>query len=76
MTEFEYPADTIYAVSGDYEFGTANAEDSALMAPPTSRKPIFYLHGNNDSTPAVFLDGHAELLEFPIDPKRINPSRR
>ena len=76
MVEFDYPSDTIYAVSGSYEFSTAIAEDSSLLGIPTSRQPIFYLHGNNDSTPAVFLDGHAELLKFPIDPRRINPNQR
>lgn len=76
MTEFENPADTIYAVSGDYELTEAYARDASLTNEPTGRQRIFYYHGNNDSTPAVFLDGHTELLTYPIAVERINPARR
>ena len=76
MAEMDYPADTIYAVSGSYELTVSAAENSSLLQEPSARQSIFYLHGNNDSTPAVFLDGHSELISYPIDPKQINPRER
>ena len=76
MAEMDYPADTIYAVSGSYELTVSAAENASLLQEPSARQSIFYLHGNNDSTPAVFLDGHSELISYPIDPKQINPRER
>jgi prepilin-type N-terminal cleavage/methylation domain-containing protein len=76
MLEFEFQADTIYALSGSYEFNANTAANQAFLAEPTARQSIYYLHGNNDSTPAVFLDGHAEMLTYPITPEKINPSLR
>jgi hypothetical protein len=76
MAEFDYPSDTIYAVSGSYELTVSAAANASLLQEPSARQSIFYLHGNNDSTPAVFLDGHSELITYPIDPKQINPRER
>lgn len=76
MAEFDYPSDTIYAVSGSYELTVSAAANASLLQEPSARQSIFYLHGNNDSTPAVFLDGHSELMTYPIDPKQINPRER
>lgn len=58
IVEFDNPADTIYAVSGGYQFSLDKAQDEQLLQTPNSRQAIFYLHGSDDSTPAVFLDGH------------------
>lgn len=74
MLEFEEPSNTLYAVSGGFEFSVAQAEKPELLVTPTGRQPIFYLHGSDDSTPGVFLDGHAELMTYPISARRINPS--
>ncbi len=77
ITEFDRPANTIYAVSGKFEFGQAAAADASIL--PTTfladgTKPsIFYLYGKNNSTIAVFLDGHTEILSFPISPDKIIP---
>ena len=76
MAEFDYPSDTIYAVSGSYQLTVSAAANASLLQEPSARQSIFYLHGNNDSTPAVFLDGHSELITYPIDPKQINPKER
>jgi prepilin-type N-terminal cleavage/methylation domain-containing protein len=76
MAEFDYPSDTIYAVSGSYELTVSAAANASLLQEPSARQSIFYLHGNNDSTPAVILDGHSELITYPIDPKQINPRER
>lgn len=74
MIEFEEPAETIFAVSGNYQITPEMAENAELLGEPQAKQRIYYLYGSNDQTPAVFLDGHAEMLTFPIDPNRINPS--
>lgn len=73
MVEFEKPSQTIYAVSGGYQFTTAFASNPSLVEEPVGRQAIFYYYGGNKSTPAVFLDGHAELLPFPIPVAMIIP---
>ena len=73
VEEFQNPSKVIFAVSGGFEFNTARAADETLLATPTARRPIFYLHRKGRATPAVFLDGHTELLSFPINPALIIP---
>lgn len=73
IVEFQKPAGTIYAVSGGFEFSQAKAADATLLTPTVPRPSIFYLYGNKNTTPAVFLDGHAEMLSFPIAPEKIIP---
>lgn len=70
--EFENPSNTIYAVSGGYEFTVTHAENPEFLGSPVARQPIFYLHENGQGTPAVFLDGHTELLVYPIKPEQVN----
>lgn len=79
ITEFDRPANTIYAVSGGFEFSQATAADATLLPttfPEDGSRPskIFYLYGKNDTTIAVFLDGHAELVKFPIPADKIIPT--
>ncbi len=74
LVEFEKPAGTIYAVSGGFEFSPAKAADAALLNPTVARPSIFYLYGNKDTTPAIFLDGHAEMRRFPIPPEMVLPT--
>jgi prepilin-type N-terminal cleavage/methylation domain-containing protein len=73
LTEFDEPASMIYAVSGSYQFTVETAADADLLGEPTRRQPIFYYYGSNDTTPAVFLDGHAEMMTYPISEEKINP---
>jgi prepilin-type N-terminal cleavage/methylation domain-containing protein len=74
MSEFPEPSRIIYMVGGSYQFDLTNAANEAFLVEPVARQRIFYYHGSNRATPAVFLDGHTQLLKFPIDPKLINPN--
>ena len=83
MSEFSSPGNIIYCLSGSAgDITLAHISNSSYLTPPTgtTKYPIFYLHGNKsptngyyDSTPGVFLDGHAELLKYPIPSTRLNP---
>lgn len=75
MLEFDSPPKVIYAVSGGYELTVGNAAMANLLTPPTTaRQAIFYFHRGGKATPAVYLDGHVELIDYPIPPKQINPN--
>jgi len=73
LVEFDKPANTIFAVSGGFEFNTVKAADAALLTTTAPRPSIFYLYGKNDTTPAIFLDGHAEMIPFQIPANKIKP---
>ena len=73
INEFMDPSTILYAVSGGYEITLANAAEEGLVNPPTARQAIFYYHRNNKATVGVYLDGHTEVLNFPISPRKINP---
>lgn len=73
LVEFDKPSETIYAVSGGYQFNQIHAANEALLKTPEGRQPIFYYHGTDESTPAVFLDGHVEMMRFPIPLANIIP---
>ncbi len=73
MAEFEKAAGTIFAVSGSFELSKAKVADASLLNPVVQRPAIFYLYGKKDTTPAVFLDGHAEMLRFPIAETMVVP---
>ncbi|MCU0793049.1 MAG: prepilin-type N-terminal cleavage/methylation domain-containing protein [Opitutaceae bacterium] len=70
LNEFMEPSRTLYAVSGTFEITAANVVDASKLNPPTQRsgQGIFYYHRNGRATPGVFLDGHTQMLSFPIDP--------
>jgi prepilin-type N-terminal cleavage/methylation domain-containing protein len=74
LLEFSNPARTVYMVSGSYQFNTTNATNKDFRIEPEKRQPIFYLYGGRTKTPAVFLDGHAAMLTFPISPSMIVPT--
>jgi prepilin-type N-terminal cleavage/methylation domain-containing protein len=77
LSEFSEPSRVIYMVSGNYQFDRTHAANPALLVPPTVDRAgyrIWYYHGSGKKTPGVFLDGHTEMLAYPIDPKRINPT--
>lgn len=76
LSEFNSPATTIYAVSGGYQFKLDHAQNDGLLKEPKSRQPIFYFHRDGKSTPAVFLDGHAAIVSYPIPEEAIIPAER
>lgn len=79
LINFERPGAVIYAASGssggtgDRGFLVQHAIDPSQRILPTSsaRRGFYFAH--DGATPAVFLDGHAELMEFPIDPLMVDP---
>lgn len=73
LNEFADSAKMIYAVSGSYQFSVEAAARPDLLGEPKKRQAIFYYYGSNDTTPAVFLDGHAEMMTYPIPEENINP---
>lgn len=73
IVEFEKPASTIFAMSGGFEVSRARVADEALLNPTVPRPSPFYLYGKKDTTPVAFLDGHVEMLSFPISPDKIIP---
>jgi hypothetical protein len=76
LSEFPEPSRVIYMVSGNYQFDRTHAADAALLVTPSDSRAtyrIWYFHGSGRKTPGVFLDGHTEMLAYPIDPARILP---
>jgi len=72
--EFDKPAATLFAVSGGFESSRTSAADAALLNPTSARPHIFYLYGSKNTTPGAFLDGHVEMLRFPISPEAFIPA--
>lgn len=72
MAEFQRPSEIIYAVSGTHNFNKKHIADETLVGTPEEKQAIYYLYKNN-STPAVFLDGHAEFVSFPIEESMVIP---
>jgi prepilin-type N-terminal cleavage/methylation domain-containing protein len=73
MVEFEQPSKTIWAVSGSFELNPTDLANADLVKEPVGRQRIFYYYNGGKSTPAIFLDGHAELLAFQIPVSQITP---
>ena len=75
LNEFEDPGEVLYAVTGTVEFYTLQGKNPAMLELPSDnwRWGIYYIHEGGTATPGVFLDGHAEMLSFPIEPKTIDP---
>jgi prepilin-type N-terminal cleavage/methylation domain-containing protein/prepilin-type processing-associated H-X9-DG protein len=72
LLNFERPNHVIYAASGNGNLSPQLATDSGQLPIPSSpRRGFYFVH--DGSVPAVFLDGHAEMLPFPIDPTKLNP---
>jgi type II secretory pathway pseudopilin PulG len=71
MNELSEPSRTLYAVSGSgYEINASNIVNATLLNPTGDVKfDIYYFHRDGKATPAVFLDGHTEMMTFPINPK-------
>ena len=76
LAEYFSYGSVLYAVSGSWSFNASHAADQARCIDPSdlsNRQGPMYAYGDNDRVPGVFLDGHAEMLTFPIDPDMINP---
>jgi prepilin-type N-terminal cleavage/methylation domain-containing protein/prepilin-type processing-associated H-X9-DG protein len=74
LSEFDNPSNLIYASSGSGSFLPQHGIDPAQLPLPAQgeRRGIYFAH--NGAAPAVFLDGSAQMLRFPIDPTWINPN--
>jgi prepilin-type N-terminal cleavage/methylation domain-containing protein/prepilin-type processing-associated H-X9-DG protein len=72
MFQFNQPGKVLYVVTGRGEIVPPMATNPAQGKVPSSRRDGFYFV-HNGKCPAVFLDGHVELLSFPVDPKIIRP---
>lgn len=72
MQQFDSPERVIYVISGWNFVNAQMGEDSSLVPLPTSpRNGIYYSY--RSKAPATFLDGHGELLSFPIKPQLFDP---
>jgi prepilin-type processing-associated H-X9-DG protein len=70
--DFEQPNRVIYAASGNDNLKVTHAISPAqLPIPDAPREGFYFCH--DGSVPVAFLDGHAEMLPFPIDPTMLNP---
>lgn len=72
LQDFDSPSRVIYVSSGDQMITAADAEDPSMVPLPSSSRRGFYFSYKRQ-TPPAFLDGHAELLAFPIDPTLVDP---
>jgi prepilin-type N-terminal cleavage/methylation domain-containing protein len=73
MQKFDSPDRIIYVISGSNFVNAQMAVDKSLLPlPKTERNGIYYSYSGK--APAAFLDGHGELLSFPINPKLFDPS--
>jgi prepilin-type N-terminal cleavage/methylation domain-containing protein/prepilin-type processing-associated H-X9-DG protein len=75
LLRFEEPGKVIYAATGNENLKVNQASNEAQLPLPEAPREGFYF-AHDGAVPAVFLDGHAELLEFPIDPRLLNPDYR
>lgn len=69
---FDQPSRVIYAATGN---GNLTAELASnpeqLPIPEGVRQGFYFCH--DGAVPAVFMDGHAEMMTFPIDPSLLDP---
>jgi prepilin-type N-terminal cleavage/methylation domain-containing protein len=72
LLRFDNPSKVIYAATGHENLKVAQASNPAQVPLPASPREGFYFC-HDEAVPAVFLDGHAEMLTFPIDPTMLNP---
>lgn len=72
LINFDNPSRVIYAGSGSGNFKVDQAGNPAqLPIPEAPRQGFYFCH--DGAVPVAFLDGHAEMLTFPIDPTMLNP---
>ena len=72
MAQIDRPERVIYMISGRGDIKPEMGKDSSMVKLPSApRLGIYY--STRGKAPAAFLDGHGELLSFPIDPLKFNP---
>lgn len=72
MQNLEAPERIVYVISGWNFVNAPMATDRSQVPLPSSpRNGIYYSYAGK--APAAFLDGHGELLSFPINPKLFDP---
>lgn len=73
MQQFDSPGRVVYVISGSHYVDVQMALDSSqLPLPKKPRTGIYYSYSGK--APSAFLDGHSELLSYPINPRWIDPS--
>ena len=73
MNQFDSPGRIIYVMSGRNKVDVAMAQDrSQVPLPLAPREGIYYSY--RSKAPTAFLDGHGELLAYPINPRFFDPS--
>jgi prepilin-type N-terminal cleavage/methylation domain-containing protein/prepilin-type processing-associated H-X9-DG protein len=72
LINFDNPSRVIYASSGSENLKVQHATDAAQSVIPEGPRVGFYFC-HDGAAPMVFLDGHAEMVSFPIDPTWLNP---
>lgn len=72
ILNFDRPSQVIYAASGHQNLRVEHADNPAQLPLPEEPRAGFYF-AHDGAVPVVFLDGHAEMLTFPIDPTWLNP---
>lgn len=72
MQQFDSPERVIYVISGWNFVNAQMGEDRSLLPMPSApRNGIYYSY--RSKAPAAFLDGHGELLSYPINPRSFDP---
>ena len=74
LASFEDPGELLYAVTGGVKFWNGSGSNPTALTLPenTWRWGIYFVH--DGATPGVFLDGHAEMLPYPIGREYIDPN--
>lgn len=72
LLNFEKPSQVIYVASGNGNLKVAQAGNPAQLPVPKSPRQGFYFC-HDGAVPVAFLDGHVEMLTFPIDPSWLDP---
>lgn len=73
MQQLDEPGRIIYVMSGRTRVRAQDAQDaSQLPLPSTPRAGIYYSF--RGKSPTAFLDGHGELLAYPIKPQLFDPT--
>jgi prepilin-type N-terminal cleavage/methylation domain-containing protein/prepilin-type processing-associated H-X9-DG protein len=73
LLNFEKPNQVIYAASGNGNLKVDQASNPAQLPVPKSPRQGFYFC-HDGAVPVAFLDGHVEMLGFPINPAFLDPN--
>lgn len=73
LQQIDAPERVIYMISGTGNIKPLMAEDSSMVPLPSVRPANAIYYSCNGKAPAAYLDGHAALLSFPINPLLFDP---